>query len=432
MCRMAMVESAATFAARCHAFGIPDQHIHLLSVVNLDTFAAFAFVVPYSPNGPDDTKLITFVTELIAAAPSTILLARYRRLQFEAYTLMLADTKNRIERTDDAPVRRLPQPERSARLAAQKLRITGIEFGLDTEPSHQLQDLVQQVCEENTLRYISLDMCTSRGQELNGVKKTAQSVVTAKDGALKVSTSDEQQEADISTDWRIRMALQRRALAFDQSSLVDFVTMEVWTNKLFAAMSRPPLEGYARVSLAQVLSADKELFCLIAERCIDGINPLPSGARPFSDAFKLMQRDERVVFLLLPLAGHSGSGSRKYKALGDDEEQSSSRRQRKRQRIASTPVNSKGGKGGKGLGPPKLGKGPQKGKGKGKFDSAYLMPGLEGCWTRMGRDILCQKLNLGQCPESSVAGGDWCSRGLHMCCTPGCKQKHPRTSCPSK
>ena len=81
-----MVESSAAFKAGCRAFGITDLHVTLLTAVSLDTFAAFAFVVPYSPAGPDDTKLIEFLTELLHAAPSAVLLARFRRLQFEAHT----------------------------------------------------------------------------------------------------------------------------------------------------------------------------------------------------------------------------------------------------------------------------------------------------------------------------------------------------------
>ena len=151
------------------------------------------------------------------------------------------------------------------------------------------------------------------------MKKVAQSITTTKDGALKIAAKEEEMEADISSEWKIRMALQRRALAFDQSSLADFVTMEKWTNKLFAAIARPPLEGYARISMSQVLAADRELFCLIAEQCIDGIIPLATGARPFSDAFVLMQKDERVVFLLLPLSIGSTSSKSKHKTFEADE-----------------------------------------------------------------------------------------------------------------
>eukprot|EP00973_Karenia_brevis_P026542 3662475-Karenia_brevis.AAC.1 len=66
--------------------------------------------------------------------------------------------------------------------------------------------------------------------------------------------------ADLSTDLLLKYALQRRALAFDQTNLIKYEISEQWHQVLLTAYLTEPPPGYKRVTLQQLHAADMELF----------------------------------------------------------------------------------------------------------------------------------------------------------------------------
>ena len=48
-------------------------------------------------------------------------------------------------------------------------------------------------------------------------------------GIIKESKVQEQIKADVNTDLKLKYALQRRSLAFDQARLLDYDVFERWT-----------------------------------------------------------------------------------------------------------------------------------------------------------------------------------------------------------
>ena len=417
-----MVESTAAFASRAKAMGITDIEVRALSMANYDSFAAFAFVVPYNPLAVDDTSLKAALTILLGSEPSITQMGRYRRLQFESHTLVLSDTKVRMERTDDAAPRKMPGAERSARHQEQTRRLVSIQITQDNEPSHSLLDLAQQLVEDAQVRYLSLDKCTSRVQELQGIKVDS-SLVKDSNGVIRIVAKEEGPSADLSSDYRIRQAFLRRGLALDQSQLIRFDVHERWVNSLFSAMSRTPPPGYRAVSLDQVLSADREIFVCLGEECRDGVGLNSRGERIVEEAMKILMTDARIAYLILPLPSGSSSSSSTAK-------QSIS---------APTGVPTPPGKGKRALrtiakrnATANSSNAPAtKGKGKGKGKTSSMPSELQGCWSRVDGEQVCFNFNLGRCSES-VAVGDKCSKGVHKCCGVGCKGLHSFSQCPNK
>lgn len=417
-----MIESTAAFAARARAMGILDTEVTCLATAKYDSFAAFAFIVPYNPLATDDTVLKEALTLLLGSEPTLTQMGRYRRLQFESHTLVLSDTKVRMERTDDAAPRKMPGAERSARHREQTLRLVSTQITQDNEPSHALLDLAQQLVEDAQIKYLSLDKCTSRVQELQGVKVDS-SLVKDSNGAIRIVAKEEGPSADLSTDYRIRQAFLRRGLALDQSQLIGFDVHERWVNSLFSAMSRTPPPGYSAVSLDQVLAADRELFVCLGEECRDGVGLDGRGRRIVEEAMKALMTDARIAYLILPLPSGSSSSSSAAKQPSlpvpglpslPGKGKRALRTIAKRNAIANNTTAT-----------------TTKGKGKGKGKTSSMPQELQGCWSRVDGEQVCFNFNLGRCSES-VAVGAKCSKGVHKCCGVACKGLHSYSQCPNK
>jgi hypothetical protein len=333
---------------------------------------------------------------------------------------MLADTKLRMERTEDTPPRKIPGPERSARFSEQQGRISGLVIDGLNEPSFALLDLCQQQAEEDAIKHITLEQCTCRIQELQGIKRD-RTVETDSSGYFKVSSKPQEQTASLGSDHKIRTALLRRALAYDQSGVMSFDALERWHNLLYSTMDREPPPGYSAVSMSQAMAADKNMFVLLAEECRTGLSRDANGLLPADEALKSLSKDARITFILLPLPGRS-SGSNAGSQILDGQPPPTGRPSKKARRDAAIAAAAAAGlpKGTKGLG-----KGRGKGKGKGKFE---LPPALAGMWKIIKGDRACTDFNL-PCGCTLCAVGEKCTKGIHLCMKPRCGGAHSLQEC---
>ena len=378
---MSSIDSAAVFKARAISIGVLETDVELLTVEGLNSMAAFAFLVPFNANSSDETPLKSALESILHREMTVSNMAKYRRLQFEAHTAMLADTKNRIERTEDSMPRKLPAPERAVRHAAQQLRLTGISISAENEPSHSLIDEAHQMLEDGLVRYIPLERCSCRAQELHVVKGSSKSM----------------HHADLSSDHKIRTAFLRRSLAFDQANLVTFSIGELWTNHLFTLMSRQAPDRYLSCSMDQALLADAQLFVMLGEECRAGISAVTGVDLPLDLAIKKLMFDARLSYVTNPLP--MGDKKRKFE-----------------QPQAKEPRIHKGkGKGNKG-----------KGKGKGKSERRLPMD-LKGMWYKVKGELVCKAFQMGNC--SLAQPGETCPSGVHKCCKPRCGGNHSLQNC---
>ena len=397
---MAIIDSKAAFKSRAAAFGIPEREVDILEAESVATFAAFAFVAPYNANAPDDEALKKALVGFFVADPTVGSLVRYRRLQFESHTQLLSDTQLRLERTDESVARRMPAPERAARHRDQIRRLVSVQITQDNEPSHGLLDLAQQMVEDQMIRHINLEKCTSRVLELRGLRGV-------------------EGQSDLGSDYKIRQAFLRRSLAFDQATLIGFDTHERWVNSLFAAMARSPPFDYNFVTLEQVLSADRELFYYLGEECRDGVGLNPRGQKIVEEAMKLLMVDIRITCFMTPLQrSSSAAGKRALPGTDNPISKNAAKKARKALAAAHSPaVHAPAAK--------------AKGKGKGKGKDRISMPaGLEGCWHSVDGDNVCPDFQFNRCSEATP--GSRCSKGVHKCCVPRCKGLHSHQDCPNK
>ena len=132
-------------------------------------------------------------------------------------------------------------------------------------------------------------------------------------GIIKESKVQEQIKADVNTDLKLKYALQRRSLAFDQARLLDYDVFERWTSVLMESYTYAPIEGYQKVSLEQIHRADLELFKYMMRLTRTGIKVV-GGVQPMLAAFNEAVKSPEVRLHLQPLQG----AKRKADAMDED------------------------------------------------------------------------------------------------------------------
>ena len=380
-----MMDSVPVFCQRMSVIGVDAASLQRLVTANVNTLSKLAFCANYNPNMPDDATLVNFLKLTINGhrgepVPDLDagLLASLRQGFFEAHTMMLAELKGRIERTDDAVPRKVPNLERAHRLAEQQRRLApGLDITGTLQPAHSLVDAVSQQRDDGLLRYIAAEQCPSRDDELQLGKK---SIV-----------------ADTTSDLKIRQALQRRSLAYDQLGIISFEKLESWISYLFLQTSRIPPDSFAAITVGQILQADKQCFVFMSERCRTGLAMTALGIYPAEAALEAAKLDAMVVAVLQPLPRRSVAPVAKVKST-----------------IAKPKAEAKTA-------------GKQKGKGKGKETRGVAMPrALLGMKSKNEQgENLCFGYNLGTCLKCQP--GAKCDKGLHVCAK--CLGEHSQLEC---
>ena len=421
------LESSAVFESRAVELGFSPGEIDVMREQGWNAFGRFAFAIDYVPGqSADEAPLLAMAATITGTAsgpapPNRVPLVR--RLFFESYSMTAADMRQRTERRDDDPPRRLAAAERSARYDAQVARLSpALTLTGELEPSCALIDLVQDMFDSNALQYIRWEQCTKRDQELLGVRLDPVWKPDSR-GIVRESARRVELIADTSTDLLLKYALQRRSLAFDQCNLVTYQAFEIWSQVLITQYLRDVPEGYRRVSLEQVQNADLEMFKAAMRLTHRGIRPTGAGQRPLEDAIMSLKDSPDIRLYLQPLPGHdrggsggSGSGRGKRKAGDEDSEVArmakriASLEGRLRNQSSSSQSNQGGGKSGKG-------------KGKRKTSFIKLPPALVGM-DASGPDgsARCFGFNLGTCKDAKP--GAKCGKGWHVCMRPGCGKPH--------
>ena len=419
----AFVDSASVFRSRAEKYGMTAGTLDSLrDNKDVDTLGKVTFCSSYKLGQNDDAALMLVLKEAISAEPTPGDANAWRRLHFEASTMMMAELKQSLERHEDTPAKKIPQPERAARYNKQVARLQGMRLVDEYECSHTLVDSVYQQLEEDCLKYLSPEQCSKRNQELCVSSKRA-GLVQDVSGLLRAMTQDIAPVADVSTEMRVRSAFTRRSLAYDQVGLFRFETLEVWVDFLFAQVMRSPPPGFQHVSMHQILQADRTLFLVLASLTREGIAPRPNGDIPLELKFMEARTDPQVAALLQPLPGSSSSGSHSTAAHVPGTASAPGQGKKKLRQLArqeafeaskrARPEDNR------------QSKGSSKGKGKSKGDGRSAGGNLP---TELAGGVKVDDQGRSICFRYNTAAG--CSSGSsckhrHVCCKPACFANHP-------
>ena len=395
-----MLDSIPVFKARMLSAGVSSGAVQRFIDRGIDTLARLAYSSASQPGTGDETQFIEVVSNALGVnAPADIPLGELssiRRCWFEAHTVAVSEIRSRVERTEGSEPLKMPVPERELRLREQQNRLPGISITSNIEPSHQLVGFVNQLRSDEILKYIDPAKCTSREQEIRGVKKET-FLKQSPDGTVKVVPVEEKLSADLNGEFRIRLALQRRSLAMDLVKIATYQAVESYHDYLFQLLLSDVPDTHERISLQQIIKADKSVFTKMTEICRAGISQRPDGSYPIDLAIKEALRDPIVLASLSPLPRAAGP----VKSMKNED--AAARNSQPYNKGAGRP-NKGRGRGGKG------GKGGKPGK------EVFQVPKeLEGLRTRTNKgQNICFMCNLeAGCPNARW--GQSCYKGLHVC-----------------
>ena len=305
---MALVTSEAALKQRCLEVSPDGSLFASLASQSIRSFRHLAFAIGTPRSEPTPEQYQELAAQVFGAAAPIGKVAQLRDLHFEATTYVIQALKDQVS-SDAAEhqVRKLPMAERAARLSEQQRRLSGVSITGELQPSYGLIDKVNHIMESGQLVWISPSMCGKRDLEVaQGIDHKAQVVQVEKE-ALKVSASQVEAKADVTTPLMLHFALQRRGFAFDQCGLIDWNTHQDYLHRLLFAMSAPVPPGFSQVNIQQIVRADKELWTIMARECAPPFKPKPDGTKPLDVSMSKLMLDSRVQMWLLPVVASQAS-----------------------------------------------------------------------------------------------------------------------------
>ena len=308
-------------------------------------------------------------------------------------------------------------------MTCQANRLAGIEIKNDLEPAHSVYDVIATMVEHNSIKYLHPSKIPTRQQELSQTKGTKELALDTSGASLTITEKASSAQAKLGTEMATYRAMQRRGLAFDLVGVLSYKVHEKWLQKAFSRLQDPAIPGYAPISLAQVLRADKALWLVLAQTSVK-----LERAAPNADLATPRCLAAEVSFLLLPLPANAEATLQ----IPWDGKAGQS------QKLARSEFWGKGRKG-----KDKGGKMPGGGKDQWGFKEGRRW----NQWTREGKgsqtpmpfklrggvavtpqgEPICFGANLGECQDAPLGGK--CAKGWHVCCRFG---KHAFIDHPGK
>ena len=135
----------------------------------------------------------------------------------------------------------------------------------ELQPSYALVDAVNAMIETSSVLWVAPSKATSRDQEVQHGGKNLPSVVQLEQQTLRAVFTYAQLRGGLFSGIQLQWCLQRRALALDQVRLSSWECQNKWINQLLSILNTPPPPGHARITLEQVIKADKQMWTELAK-----------------------------------------------------------------------------------------------------------------------------------------------------------------------
>ena len=424
------VDSAPYLIQRAGEISLSSRISDALKAKGVTTLAQLAFCVGQPGQVLSPTDFETWSDALLTGM-TVGEKASLRRLILEAQTMLVASLKDMAEPSEGAAPKKVGVAERNARMDQLRTQLSGVSLTGQLEPSHALLDMAVQQWESRCLKYIGPEKCHSREDEVQNTKPLTTNL-SLEGGKLKVTESEGLEDRDIEGSLQVLNALRRRGVAYAFARLISWEKHEAYVACLFKYLTKPAQQGYRKVSLRQILRADKLAFSKMSEAGED-IRADASGDLPLDKLIATVLQDYDLIVALLPLGDVDGLAGKNRRGRGS----------RPGPYTAPEQYQGKNGKG-KGYwgskghdswnnskgktyakGKDKSGKG--KGYGGGKPE--WLPEGLRyqgaSAWNSSGNKN-CYGFNLGTCTDPN------CQKGDRKCIIFKCGGDHPVGKCPMK
>ena len=397
------VDSEALFKKRALSVGLLEEDVLRLSAQGWRTYGTFAMASEGQPGQVADDKFNTSVIAKVMIEGSETRTPCLKRLYLESYSATLADMKRTVEATNDDVAVKVPEVEKMSRMENFQKKYPGAKASGVCEPASSLIDEYIHMVRHGAVRFLDWSRLLSREDEIKAKKHTSLKGSSVKwearsTGLVAVAeNSHDAVDADLGSDYLVRVALHRRSVAVHVSGLCDFVVHEQLVDMYFERRYAITPSGYKQVSLDQVKAADEAAWKLLADLTRGGTTGTGSSVFPASDLVAQIMKRAEVELHLRPLPGMHVS-------------------------VAKPPAVESANKGSA-----KKRAAPKSPEPKRRSKVPKMPTELSGHHAMTTDNVLiCFAYNMRDGCPSNKPGGSRCSRGLHVCChRSGCEGKHP-------
>ncbi len=142
-----IADSAAHFAQRASEVGLSVAGLQNLHRHHFDTLGKLAFSHGQPGMQIDTGPFHRYAQNLLEDMMTLGDEAALKSFLFEGHTMVLSQLREAANNPEAAHSRKLPQVERSAKMAEVKIRLTGVCIESQLDPSHSLLDATSQMYE---------------------------------------------------------------------------------------------------------------------------------------------------------------------------------------------------------------------------------------------------------------------------------------------
>ena len=307
------VDSAPYLIQRAGEISLSSRISDALKAKGVTTLAQLAFCVGQPGQVLNPTDFETWSDALLTGM-TVGEKASLRRLILEAQTMLVASLKDMAEPSEGAAPKKVGVAERNARMDQLRTQLSGVSLTGQLEPSHALLDMAVQQWESRCLKYIGPEKCHSREDEVQNTKPLTTNL-SLEGGKLKVTESEGIEDRDIEGSLQVLNALRRRGVAYAFARLISWEKHEAYVACLFKYLTKPAQQGYRKVSLRQILRADKLAFSKMSEAGED-IRADASGDLPLDKLIATVLQDYDLIVALLPLGDVDGLAGKNRRSRG--------------------------------------------------------------------------------------------------------------------
>ncbi|CAE7208514.1 unnamed protein product [Symbiodinium sp. CCMP2592] len=302
-----LVESEAHFEQRASEVRLSDTSVQALRRHGFKTLGQLAYTVGQPGQLIPEAEFTDWCRNHVPAA-SAADLASLKRLLFEAQTLALTQLRAQVTEPDSAS-KRVPEAERERRLQQLRDELSGLNIEGPLEPGRKLLDECSHQEAVGQLKYLSPDKCVSRLHEVTRAKDSSRQVEIDQSRFIIKETQDEF-SMPASSALQVQEALRRRGLAYTFAQAVSWNAYDKYVTKLFGHMHRDPPPSHNRISVSQIVEADRLVFTHLIELNIKPKQE-PSGLGPLDEALHAALESHQVSFALMHLASKGGNNPRR-------------------------------------------------------------------------------------------------------------------------
>ena len=308
-----IVDSEAHFLKRASEIHIDQPALDALTRHGFRSLGQLAFAVGQPGQVIAETDFQNFCRTIVPSA-SAACVASIRRLLFEAQTLAVQQLRLQLTSPESAS-KHVSEAERDRRMTHLRNTLVGLSIEGPLEPGRKVLDECAHQEATGQLKYLPPEKCISRMRKVTFTKNPRKQISLDQN---RLIVQDETDEFTVPAPSALQAmaleALKRRGVAYVFAQAVSWAKYDRYVTRLFAHLHREAPPGFGRISVGQIVEADRKVFAKPIER---DVKPRRSGdgSYPYEVSFSLTH---------LPLKGPSGPPARPNKR-GREEQPSKSR-----------------------------------------------------------------------------------------------------------